>query len=92
MSVLVGFLIGATAYYVLLLVTSLSMAVFLVKTFRLVAPAALANGAASNARNYFLLAAGVSQPVLFYLLGHLVQQAPAAAVAASTGASTATMI
>lgn len=69
-SVLVGFVIGAIGYYAVLLATSVAMATFIVKTFRLIAPAAQQGGAAgaANARNYFLLAAGAAQFVLFYLL------------------------
>lgn len=41
LSVIIGFLLGAWPYYIALLTTSLGMATFIVKTFRLIAPAGL---------------------------------------------------
>jgi len=87
-SVLTGFLMGAIGYYVVLLATSVAMATFIVKTFRLIAPSGQQGGAAgaANARNYFLLAAGAAQFILFYLLGHLAKSPTAALVGVGQGA------
>ena len=60
------------------------MAVFMVKSFKRVAPpasAALAGGAGganslTNLRNYFLLAVGALQLLMFYVLGHYVPVSP----------------
>lgn len=75
-AVLLGFLLGnKLAYLVALLAAAVAMATFVVKSFRLAGAAAGAPdaGAASNTRNYFLLACGVVQIVLFYVLGHFVE-------------------
>jgi hypothetical protein len=79
-SVLVGFLLGSKwCYYAALALTGIGMATFVVKSFRLAAPpATAAHGAPNpahannNTRNYFLLACGIVQLVLFYFLGHFV--------------------
>lgn len=100
LSVVLGFLIGAKwVYYAALALTGAGMATFVVKSFRLAAPpATLAGGnvagaaaaGSSNTRNYFLLACGVVQLILFYVLGHFVESATAAAAAAS--AATASIV
>ena len=87
LSVLIDFVFGKLAYYAALLLSSVGMAVFIFKSFRAAAPASGAaalggapgGGGAANARNYFLLAAGALQLVLFWLLGHFVDYSSASA-------------
>jgi hypothetical protein len=83
LAVVVGFVVGSKlAYLASLLLAAASMAVFIVKSFRLAAPplgelagapSPAAAAASSNTRNYFLLACGVLQMVLFYILGHFAE-------------------
>ena len=79
LATVVGFLLGHIAFYIVLLLSGVGMAVFMVKSFRRVAPpasAALAGGGGgtnslTNMRNYFLLSVGALQLLMFYMLGHL---------------------
>jgi protein transport protein YIF1 len=86
LAVVLGFVVRSKiAYLAALLLAAASMAVFVVKSFRLAAPPLaelggagnvagnVAGNGSTNARNYFLLACGLMQIALFYVLGHFAE-------------------
>jgi len=71
LTVIAGILFGQYAYYSLFLFTSVCMAVFLVKTLKLVFPEVQTGySAPSSRRNYFLLGIGALQFLEFYYLSY----------------------
>jgi len=66
-----GLLVGHLAYIVLMLLTSIFMAIFMVKTLRLVFPdRGDSSFGTHNTRNYFLVGLGALQLVLQYYLSY----------------------
>jgi len=70
LTLVAGFLAGPWAYYPLMIFTSLCMAVFMVKTLRLVFPERTDANTGSNKKNYFLVGLGLLQFILQYYLSY----------------------